>query len=293
MTIDVSRTAFRGFSLVAQKPWVVLVWALIYLLGFVVICAVAVGLAFAAGIENFVPSTDPAAPPDYPVGALLAIIPVVIIGFLALMSVFLCGAYRLVLCPEEGGLAYLRLGGAEVRMMGLLFVSALMWLLLYSGVMLGAGMLGAITVGIGLLVAIPAALALLLFLAVKMSLAAVINFAEGSFGIAESWKLTDRNFWNLFLVYLIVFAVLMVIAVAFFMIQSAAQGAVGLPTIFNLQAGQTTPEYTGAALAVTVVLFVAQMLVSSANMIFSYAPHAEAYLQLKPKPADRVGDVFS
>ena len=293
MTLDVSRTAFRGFSLVAQKPWVVLVWALLYLLGFVVIGAIAVGVAFAAGIENFTPQVDPTAPPNYPVGAMLAIIPVVLIGFLALMSVFLCGAYRMVLRPEEGGLAYLRLGAAEVRMMGLLFVSAVMWLLLYFGVSLVAGMLGAITLGIGLLITIPAALALLLFLAVKMSLAAVINFAEGKIGIAESWKLTDRNFWNLFLIYLIVFAVLMVIGVAFFMIQTAAQGAVGMPTVFNLQAGQTAPEYTGAALAVTGVLFVAQMLVSSANMIFSYAPHAEAYLQLKPKPADRVGEVFS
>ena len=271
----------------------VIVWAAIYLLGFLVIGGIAVGVASAAGIENFIPQADPTAPPNYPVGAMLAIIPVVIIGFLALMSVFLCGAYRMVLRPEEGGLAYLRLGGAEVRMMGLLFVSALMWLLLYFGVSLLAGMLGAITLGIGLLITIPAALALLLFLAVKMSLAAVINFAEGSFGIAESWKMTNQNFWNLFLVYLIVFAVLMVIAMVFFMIQSAAQGAVGMPTVFNMQSGQAPPEFTGAALAVTGVLFIAQMLVSSANMVFSYAPHAEAYLQLKPKPADRVGEVFS
>lgn len=293
MTLDVSRTAFRGFSLFAQKPWVALVWALVYLLGLLALGAVAFGVAFAAGINNFATPTDPTAPPNYPVGVLLVIVPVVVLGILALMSVFLCGVYRMVLRPEEGGLAYLRLGAAEMRMMGLLLVSALMWLLLYFGVSLIAGLLGAVTLGIGLLITIPAALALLVFLAVKMSLAAVINFAEGRFGISESWALTDRNFWNLFLIYLIVFAVLMVIAIAFFMIQTAAQGAVGMPTVFNMQAGQPMPQYTGAALAVTGVLFVAQMIISSANMIFSYAPHAEAYLQLKPKPAERVGDVFS
>ena len=87
MTLDVSRTAFRGFSLFAQKPWVALVWALVYLLGLLALGAVAFGVAFAAGIHNFATPADPTAPPNHPVGVLLVIVPVVRAHF-AIVSEF-------------------------------------------------------------------------------------------------------------------------------------------------------------------------------------------------------------
>jgi hypothetical protein len=296
LTLDIGRTAFRGFTIVGQKPWLVLVWGLAYILAFALVAGLTVGLVMAMG-ANFTAPTTPEAIRAEPIMAMVAVIPVATAGFLFLYAVFLCAAYRMVLRPEESAFGYLRIGMAELRLTGVLLLSVLMWLLLYFGVALVVTFVGVATLGIGLILWLPA-LALFVWLSVKLSLTAVVNFAEGKVGFSESWRLTRNNFWNLFLVYLILFAIMMVISIVLFALQSATQSMAGVPSIFDrLQPGAAPAGFTSATgptgILIAIVGLVINLFVTAANLIFMYAPHAEAYLQLKPRPADKTSEVFA
>jgi hypothetical protein len=295
MSIDIGRTAFRGFKLIGEKPWVLLAWGGLYLLAMAVLFAVGGGLMFALG-GSLTAARDANGMPAEP-AAVFAIVPFVLAAALAITSVFLCGVYRMVLKPSDKGLAYLKFGGEEFRMMGLLLLAAVIWIGVYIGVVILNVVMAAVTLGIGLLLTLPLGVAVFAFMSVKMSLAGVINFAEDRLGISESWALTRNNFWNLFVVYLILFVIWFVVAMVLFGIQSALQASAGMPTIFtalqNPGQAPTMPHYDTGMLIATLVSFVISMIVNTANMLVLYAPHAEAYLQLKPRPVDQTVETFS
>jgi hypothetical protein len=196
--------AFEGFRLTRERPRVVLVWAALCFL--VSVCS-AIYLTTAgreaaalleAGANEQTP--DPAAFAEM-MGVLF---PMMIVGLL-LQCVMAAAVYRVILRPQEEGLAYLKLGMDEVRLAALTFIYVVLAVLALVGAVLVAGVIAAIVMGVagqgaGTMMAVVIEffiLGLLFFFAVRLSLAPAITFAERRLAIFDSWKLTHGQFWRL------------------------------------------------------------------------------------------------
>lgn len=291
MALDIGAVAFSGFRLIARKPWVVLIWAAAYLVALIGLMLVAFAILAASG-GNFAPTSAANEPP----AAMWLMFPVVLAGFLAIWSLFTAAAYRMVLRPEDSGFGYLRFGMTELRLLGLFGVSALLWFALLFAISMFVTLLSLGTAGgsaaLALLLWLPG-LALAAFLSVRFSLAGVINFSEGRFGLADSWRLTRGVFWPLFGVYAILAALILAVFIGLFLLSAISQSAAGMASGFSGLATAGDAGFGGPALAVTIVGLLINLLISTANMIWLNTPHAAAYLALKPPPRDQTVDVFS
>lgn len=196
--------AFEGFRLTRERPRVVLLWAALCF--FVSICSAvylttvgreASALLEASGNEQ---ALNPAAFAEM-MGVLF---PMMIVGLL-LQCVMAAAVYRVILRPQDGGLAYLRFGMDEVRLAVLTFIYVLLSVFALVGAVLVAGLIAAIVMGVagqgaGTLMGVVIEffiLGLLFFAAVRLSLAPSITFAERRLAIFDSWKLTRGQFWRL------------------------------------------------------------------------------------------------
>jgi hypothetical protein len=197
-----------GFKLVAERPVAVAVWT-------------AINLAVSVGTQLLMMAMfDPAA--SDPNTAMLAmwgaLTPLYLLSIL-LYVVMLCAAYRAVLRPEEGGLAFMKLGGDELRvllMIILLFIGGFIgYLLLMLAVMLITMLLAFAGGSIGALVAIPlyiAALCVVIYAWVRLSLVTPMTFLRHRLVFDEAWTVTRGNFWTLFLAYLVILIVTLVLS---------------------------------------------------------------------------------
>jgi hypothetical protein len=231
-----SDAAFTGFRIVAERPWVVAIWAglqLVFNLGLQLFVAYSAGPAFTKAAQLGLPPAheDPAAvlqlfqqvAPTYLV---------VIIGSLILNAVVYAAMNRAVLRPGEARFGYLRLAADELRQLGLFAIFVGLGLTVY---LLMSIVVVVVTLVIGLVPDEATALVLgtavllpaFIFLAVRLSLASPMTFDTRRIDLVGAWRLTKGRFWPLLGTYIIAFALSMVVALLTLAIALAAVAVAG------------------------------------------------------------------
>jgi len=208
-----------AFRLVSERPAAVLAWTAIYFLG-----TVAMALAmrpFARAQAMMMNGGDPQAALAG-LQAMFGGAMLLQLAFFLIYMILFAAALRAVLRPQEGGFAFIRLGGDELRLIGLTifmvfcfyfgFVVVAIVLTLVVVVFAAAGGPGAAMIA-GLLEMF-VLLGLFVWLWVRLSLALPLTFLRQTFVLAESWRLTRGRFWTLFGGYFIVFVVVAVLGTA-------------------------------------------------------------------------------
>ncbi|MBP6876994.1 MAG: hypothetical protein KBC34_03155 [Phenylobacterium sp.] len=195
--------AFEGFRLTRERPRTVLVWAMLCFL--VSVCS-AIYLTTVGREASALLEAGPADTPDpAALGEMLAVLfPMMIMGLL-FQCLMAAAVYRVTLRPEDRGLAYLKLGMDEVRLVLLTGVYFLLVLGAAIGAVLVAGLIAAVVMmvagqGAGALMGVVIEffiLGVLFYTAVRLSLAPAITFAEHRLAIFDSWRLTKGQFWKL------------------------------------------------------------------------------------------------
>lgn len=258
--------AFEGFRITREKPKVLLIWAGFYL----IISLLMPVLLVTMGGQNLMAleaeANSPNADPEAALANLAALGPLYAILIpmgLAVQAVLAAAVYRAILRPEDTSLGYLRLGRDELRLTALtliyflLSVVAVTIVVLLGGIGAGVayGLLGSPLLGVGLGLFF---LGLLLYVAVRLSLAPVITFAEQRISVFDSWSLTKGQFWKLLGAYILAIAsvvVVLLLAMVIFMAVAAilAGGDIAsVGKIFSPDLSSVAAYYTPPMVAYTI-----------------------------------------
>ncbi|HVI33129.1 hypothetical protein [Phenylobacterium sp.] len=276
-----SEAALEGFRLTRERPGTILAWAGVYFLGIMAIAllmVLALGPQFAEVMQRGQLTPEDT---DLVAGMLADSWPAFLLVLLVvatLMSVLMAGIYRLVLRPEEPGLAHLRLGADEFRLTAVnLALFPIGFICLFAAII-------AVTylretgspLGIILLLAV---VALTAWLGARLSMVTPMTFASRKIAFGPAWKLTRGRMWPLLgmmvlaaIFYLMIWLLLSIIGVAIVAIAGGSQA---------IEAGELTP---GAVIGGLLTL-VMQFLLSVLQIVMIYAPFAVAYQQITGQTA--------
>ena len=306
MTFSANEAAFEGFRIVRREPLTILAWGLVHL----VVNAGSVVL-FMPLMAPFLAATQAEqASPDMPhvmqmVEAMGRFYAIALPVGLIVAAVFTCAVYRAILRPQEKSFARLRLGGDELRMLGLWILMGLLWIAccipVFAVLAIALGVVGALTKGAGiaagfLFVAVLyiVMLGLLVWLGVRLSLAAPMTFVQQKVRLFSSWKLTKGRFWSLFGCYLLAFVFIVILGLVGLTIYgalsvmatgsiSAAAQSMFRPDISSLQA------YFSPSRSVYLVF---AALLGAVYYAVGIAPAAAAFRALTETSPDRRAEVF-
>jgi hypothetical protein len=201
MSFSPTQSALEGFRLVGRRPVSFAVWSLLigltmwaffagFLWVFVDFSRVIEGKPL--GVEDLLPLA----------GRFLLFWLLGMIGMLVLFAVLMGGVLRATLKPTQRAFAYLRLGGAELRLIALQLVMFVILLLCeaaaagavaavaYSSLAPGAKVL----IGACLVVAF---IAFVVIVLVRLSLAGPLIVARGRLDLSGAWALSRGRFWPL------------------------------------------------------------------------------------------------
>jgi hypothetical protein len=250
MTMEWAKPAAAGLRILYERQWSYLAWC--------VVVAVCIGatVTAAASLAGAVSPQTFSGPPS-----MLTIGTAVVCGSV-LATPLLCAIYRAVLRPAESRFAYLRLGGAELRMAGILAPLALAWTLVQR--------LAAAAAPWNLAVILAA-----LLLASPLTLVPPAILDRGRYDLGHALSLGRRYYWELFginlLSWVMFLAMSTVIRVGWRVFAQASQGDfVGLIT------GRHDPLFGGQM----VLAFGVVLLLYSAAAVIALAPAADAYRTL-------------
>ena len=221
-TFSPSDAALEGFRLTRERPRVLLAWSVFQFMVSVVMATLMIGLGGQHLMAIEQAGADGQTDPSAMVAELAELGPVYLamlaVG-LVLTSIMAAAVYRAVLTPQDDRQAYLRLGRDEFRLMVLKLAFVCIWGGIVFGVVLVAALVstmasvfGSSVGGFAGLVTGLFAIGVLLFIAVRLSLAPVITFAEKRIAIFDSWNLTRGVFWRLLGAYLVALACIVVVA---------------------------------------------------------------------------------
>jgi hypothetical protein len=292
-----STAILSGFRLVGRHPGVVLVWGLAYVLVALVPLLVLfwgdlptlLGL-YAKIMQSLMAGVAPAAnDPDLArQQGLLAAFEFSQLG-LNLLAVTLvsCAIYRAVLEPERKAFAYLRVGLQELWVIAstLALVVVLVAVLIASSAAVGlvgqAVGAGAWIGGLILFLTSCGAIALVIWVALRLSLAAPMSFAERRFRLTEAWPLTHGQGWRLFGVALGLASMILLIQMVLATLSQVMGLGSSLARIDDLRAFLANPAadlaHMGPSLAGLALM---QVLVSALSFTLWAAPFAEIYREL-------------
>lgn len=275
--------AFSGFRIARERPMLVVVWAImmgLVSLGMALVTVLTLGPTLVE-IQALGQAAEADAQASLRLlGQMAPIFAITLPLSLLYYAIFQAASYRAVLRPGAGAMAYLRLGGDEVRQILVLIIQ---WAAAFGVYVVGvfavvtlvalasvadqgalaaaAGILG----GLGLIGA-------LVFLFVRFSLAGPQTFAQGRVNIFGSWRLTRGRFWPILGAHLlaaimgiIVWILVMAIAtaaVALFGGGLSAVGQIWSPDTSSLEAYFTPARlifvlFSGPLAALTTLIFYA------------------------------------
>lgn len=239
----VGEAATSGFGVVVRHPLAVGGWALAMVVGLIIPAVVGLfwlGPDFARLIQLAMSGSAGASDPEVMSEIMRAQTGMTGFNLLywlwgSFVRAVLCGAvFRAVLMPEASAWAFLRIGGRElwltllfvveqVLAMIVIFIVALLIVVLTAVMVVSGGEQAKMTTIIVAGSATAIAVGLLIWVALRLSLAAPMTFADAQFRLFESWTLTRGQGWRLLgmVVLLIIFILLMEILVG-----AAAFGAI-------------------------------------------------------------------
>lgn len=236
----VGEAATSGFGVIVRHPLAVVGWALAFVVGLIIPALAGLfwlGPEFARLIQLAMSQTAGATDPGMFDDFMRAQSSVTTLNLLywlwsSFVRAVLCAAvFRAVLMPEASAWAFLRIGGRElwltllfvveqVLAMIVVFIIALLIVILAAIVAVGAGDQGQ-TAAIAVAASASAiAAGVLIWVALRLSLAAPMTFADAQFRLFESWTLTQGQGWRLLgmaalVVILILLLEILVLAAAF------------------------------------------------------------------------------
>ncbi len=214
--LSVGRILEGAFGLVRERFVAVAVWIGIYL-----VCNIAFMLTLMpmmGAAMNPAAATDP----DAMFGAVLPIFALIPL-FFVIAAVLYAAAMRAVLRPDTGGLAYLRLGMDELRLIGLTLIFIIVGTILMFGVsmvfgLVSVGILASTEAGAGSVLTsfllMLGVFAVVIFFIVRFSLAFPLTLYRRKIVIGEAWTLSRGRFWSLFGAAFVITLILMVLNIA-------------------------------------------------------------------------------
>jgi len=220
--IEVSAAAGAGFKLIGARPVSVFIWGL-----FMVLLVVGPSMVlFATILPQFIDMMrEQAAHPDAP-PRLAAAMPIInrmgaaysVMGLGGILSAAILNAavYRAVIEPRNRGFAYLRFGMREIWLVVLYVAQFLLWFAMIVLAVIAVGGISAMAAHFegrswgavaGVVAGLLAAFTLIV-VALRLSMAAPMTFADGEFRLFQSWRLTRGHAWQIFLVALLLVVIL-------------------------------------------------------------------------------------
>lgn len=205
-----------AFGLLRDRPASVAIWAVTYCVGALVISMAMVGTVMP------VPG-DPSTALSVWAGPMFSLILLLNLCLLFLVVVLMNAVFRAMLRPQEGGLAFMRVGMDEFRMFGLvilvcvaafaaILIGELLLLLVITmlGFALGQGAIAAIISFVLILAFICA----VIWAEVRISLIFPLSFHRRRISVDAAWELTRGRFWLLFACYFLI-TLIFVVAIGF------------------------------------------------------------------------------
>ncbi len=227
-TFSPSEAAFEGFRVIRDKPGAVLVWALAYVVFAILMTALMVSLFGPQLAAMSQMSQDESKDPQKAlalVGSMAGVIVLALPLGLLIQSIFYAAIFRSILRPAEGGFAYLRLGGDELRLIGLWIIQFFVFIGIYIGAWIAAliliflaGFIGKAAhvewvAGLVAIVAVIGVICAFIWVAVRLSLASPMTFAGRKISVFGSWRVTKGRFWSLLGCYILTFIFGILIAI--------------------------------------------------------------------------------
>ncbi len=289
--------AFEGFRIIRSKPYAVLAWGLLLLIGnglslYALTSLAGTSLDALQHMQGSQPATEAQAE------AMLGLFPPILAGYgialplqLVVGAFVACAVYRAVLGREDKGLAWLGFGADELRQMavGLLFalvaigvfVVALIAISLVAGLL--SSVLGIAPESLGFLAGV-AAIAVTAAFAVRLSFFGVQTFDEEKINLFGSWPVTREYLWPLVAGYLVTGVMIALVYVLCFAIFAACAAAVGHGDVKVLdpilKGGTLTTDMFRSPVTVA-YLIVANGLVAPLSVALSAGAPAAAYRSLR------------
>lgn len=293
MSFNATESAFEGFRLARRAPVAILAWSLAYAAFFVVFFVVGGrSLIHILTLIEQMKASEPSMAELSDLGRAYGLLGLWVMPLSLLFGAVLNTAIaRSVIAPGDRRFGYLRLGRDELRVLVVNIAISLIFMavtLVGMGVAMGlAGAAGAMSLPVLVLPAVLIALAAVGFgvwLAVRLSLAVPITFAEKRIAIFDSFAVTKGRFWPLL--------GMAVLAGVMTMLVSLLGSMVAAP--LNLMFGGLERLTTGgasdlqallvAAWPALLVWTVVNAVLSAAQAGILYAPFASAYLAFKGAP---------
>jgi hypothetical protein len=208
---SIQDAAFSGFAAVRRRPLAVIAWTALAFVVSLIIQGLAVGLPFDEVMAAWVAQDQARLRALSPALLLLdAKIAPVLLAYLVVMQ----GAiYRVILRGETDRWGSLRLGGDEIRLLG---VTVVVWLLTLAAAILcglALGLLVALLGGLWHAPLIPltivytaAVYGVVALVALRLSLAAPLAFDTRRVDLRAAWRLTRAHAWTLLGTYVLAVA---------------------------------------------------------------------------------------
>ena len=292
MTLPATDCAFEGFCLTRRAPKALLAWALAYGVFFTLFFLVAAPhlvtvMSLVTALEgNSNPSIEEIQPLMQAYGAMFAWGMPLAILFGAVLNTAIA---RSVIRPDDKQFGYLRVGKAELRVLAVNLIVAVITGLAAMVVFAVVSVIAAIAITVPALWLVVvllslAGLALIIWLTVRLSLAVPITFAEGRIAVKESFAMTRGVFWPMLGMAIIAWIMALLVALLGSAVAAPLSLLVGgmdrLAGLENAGVAQML-RVAGPALAVSLVV---NAVLSAAQIAIMYAPFSAAYLHLKGAP---------